>query len=228
MPSIESTATTTADLRTAIDLPQRLAAALGAGIRGATARVRMSPELSYGRHAGPAPYTARRAAVTLLLFRRAGRWHIPLTERPPTLARHAGQISLPGGAIDPGESSRDTALRELAEELGLSANVTILGQLADCYIFASDFLVTPWLTATTDDPTWTPHDCEVQSIIELPLETLLDDTAIGRTAIKRGLLTFRAPCINIGNARVWGATSAILGELADVLRVLMHSNNTTK
>ena len=61
---------------------------------------RMSPQLSYGRHAGPAPCTARAAAVLLMLFRRRGRWHLPLTERPKTLPHHGGQISLPGGAIE--------------------------------------------------------------------------------------------------------------------------------
>ena len=106
----------------------------------------MSPELSYGRHAGPAPHTARHAAVVLLLFRRDGRWHLPLTERPDTLAHHAGQISLPGGAVDAGESSTEAALRELDEELGFNAPVEVLGQLADCYVFASDFLVTPWVS----------------------------------------------------------------------------------
>ena len=91
------------------------------GHQAALPRSRMSPELSYGRHAGPAPHTARSAAVVLLLFRRAGRWHLPLTERPLTLAHHAGQISLPGGAVDHGESSIEAARRELKEELGFDA-----------------------------------------------------------------------------------------------------------
>jgi 8-oxo-dGTP pyrophosphatase MutT (NUDIX family) len=210
------------NLQIATDLPERLAAALSDG--GGGARVRMSPELSYGRHAGPAPHTARHAAVIVLLYRRGGVWHIPLTERPITLTKHGGQISLPGGSIDPGESSEQTALRELAEELGITSSVEILGRLADCYIYASDFLVTPWVATTTDDPTWTPHDREVQSIIELPLEMLFDATSIGLTTIHRGLLTFRAPCINIGPACVWGATSVILNELADVLHQLIHNS----
>jgi 8-oxo-dGTP pyrophosphatase MutT (NUDIX family) len=200
------------------DLPEQIATALRHGSRGAAARVRMSPELSYGRHAGPAPHTARHAAVIALLYRRTGRWHIPLTERSATLTKHAGQISLPGGSIDPGEFSSQTALRELAEELGITTNVHLLGRLADCYIYASDFLVTPWVAATADEPVWRPHDREVQSIIELPLETLLDEKSIGRYTITRGPLTFRAPCINIGPACIWGATSVILSELADVIR----------
>ncbi len=208
--------------QTAADLPERIAELLREGHRGSAARVRMSPELSYGRHAGPAPYTARHAAVIVLLYRRAGHWHMPLTERPQTLAHHGGQISLPGGSIEPGESSSQTALRELAEELGVAEQVYIVGRLADCYVYASDFLVTPWVAATTDDPVWRPHGSEVQSIIELPLETLLDESAIGRMTIERGPLTFRAPCIRVGEACIWGATSVILGELADVLRQSIH------
>lgn len=207
-------------LSTHNSLAELVETALHRGSRGDAARIRMSPELSYGRHAGPAPYTARHAAVMILLFRRGGRWHLPLTERPITLSKHAGQISLPGGSVDPGESSSQTALRELAEELGADTNIHILGRLADCYIYASDFLVTPWVATTIEDPFWRPHDREVQSIIELPVESLLDTTIVGRTTINRGPLTFHAPCINVGNACVWGATSVILCELADVLRNL--------
>lgn len=205
------------------DLPARLITALAEGPGGAAARVRMSPELSYGRHAGPAPESARHAAVIVLLFRRDGRWHLPLTERPLSLTRHGGQISLPGGSVDPGESSDQTALRELGEELGIHSDVEILGRLADCYIYASDFLVTPWVAVTGDDPVWRPHDREVQSIVELPLEKLFDKTVLGRTTIQRGLLQFHAPCINIGAVCVWGATSVILSEFADVLRDLIKS-----
>jgi 8-oxo-dGTP pyrophosphatase MutT (NUDIX family) len=202
------------------DLPARLADALRAGDRGAAARVRMSPELGYGRHAGPAPHDARHAAVILLLFQRNGRWHIPLTERPQTLTRHGGQMSLPGGSIDAGETSEQAALRELHEELGVETHVQILGRLADCYIYASNFLVTPWLATIPSDPKWKPHDREVQRIVELPLEMLLDDEVIGRTTIVRGPLRFHAPCIQFESACVWGATSVILCELADIVRQL--------
>jgi 8-oxo-dGTP pyrophosphatase MutT (NUDIX family) len=211
----------------AIDLPERLAAALAEGRRGGQARVRMSPELSYGRHAGPAPATARQAAVILLLFRRdhpaggARRWHVPLTERPATLARHAGQISLPGGSVEAGEASSQAALRELREELGIDRGIDILGRLADCYVFASDFLVTPWVAAATFEPQWRPHRSEVQGVVELPLDTLLDERHISRMTIERGPLVFHAPCIQVNSTCIWGATSVILAELADVLRICL-------
>jgi 8-oxo-dGTP pyrophosphatase MutT (NUDIX family) len=184
----------------------------------------MSPELGYGRHAGPAPQTARAAAVVLLLFRRDGRWHLPLTERPLTLAHHAGQISLPGGAVDPGETSIEAGLRELNEELGFAAPNLLVGQLAECYVFASDFHITPWVIASFEPHTdWQPHPGEVQSVVELPLEVLLDEQAIGSVTIERGPLVFHAPCIRVGQARVWGATCIILSELAGVLRYLLET-----
>src|SRR5262245_5387182 len=144
MRSMSSTVSKIESLAAAADLPQRLAAALrlprpqeeGRGEGGLQlGHLSMAPELSYGRHRGPAPYTARAAAVVLLLFRRGGRWHIPLTERPATLAHHAGQISLPGGAVDAGESSNDAAIRELNEELGYDEPIEVLGRLSDCYVF---------------------------------------------------------------------------------------------
>jgi 8-oxo-dGTP pyrophosphatase MutT (NUDIX family) len=216
-----------AALVTADDLPERLKTALGSGHRGGLCRCRMSPQLSYGRHAGPAPHTARAAAVLLLLFRRdqsaggAKRWHLPLTERPATLAHHGGQISLPGGAVEKDEASHSAALRELQEELGIDRDVKILGRLADSYVFASDFLITPWLAVTDFEPQWRPDPREVQSVVEMPLEVLLDDRSIGRLTIERGPLMFHAPCLRVGQARVWGATSVILSELADVLRHLL-------
>jgi 8-oxo-dGTP pyrophosphatase MutT (NUDIX family) len=206
-------------LVTSDDFPNRLDVGMRNHHRRARRPSPMSPEMSYGRHAGPAPYTARCAAVAILLFRRDGRWHLPLTERPATLARHGGQISLPGGVIDAGESSIAAVQRELHEELGVCETHLEIGRLSDCYVFASDFLVTPWILATNEPKIcWRPHDREVQSVVELPLEVLLDKRATGRTTIERGPLVFNAPCLTFGTACIWGATAVILSELADVIR----------
>jgi len=180
----------------------------------------MSPQLGYGRHAGPSPHSARDAAVMLLLFRRSGRWHLPLTERPNTLLHHAGQISLPGGSVEVGESSQTGAERELREELGFAGDVDVLGRLSECYVFASDFLITPWVAAEEIEPRWRPQADEVQRVVELPLDVLLSEHSIGRLTIERGPLMFHAPCYRLGEVRIWGATSIILSELADLLKSL--------
>lgn len=208
--------------RIALDenLPVRLAQALAARPRWAAARRRMSPELSYGRHAGPPPADARQAAVVVLLFRRGDDWRLPLTERPATLSRHGGQISLPGGVVEPGESSSDAALRELAEELGIVGRVKLLGRLPECYVFASNFVVTPWVAATAFEPTWQPHDDEVCRVVELPLAALFDSASYDHQVIERGPLLFHAPCVRIEQACIWGATGIILEELTNVVQAL--------
>jgi 8-oxo-dGTP pyrophosphatase MutT (NUDIX family) len=186
---------------------------------------RMAPELSYGRHAGPAPATARSAAVVLLLFRRDGQWHVPLTQRPANLLRHGGQISLPGGRIEVGESSEAAALRELTEELGISAPATMLGQLPDRYVYASDYVVTPHVAVTTLSIEWKPDAHEVERVVELPLSALLDSSSIGRMTLQRGPLVFHAPCFVFGDDRVWGATAIILAELVDTIHLAFNSSS---
>jgi 8-oxo-dGTP pyrophosphatase MutT (NUDIX family) len=205
-------------LSSAGDLPVRLIAVMPQHWQSRNDFGRQfAPELSYGRHFGPAPDSARTAAVIVLLLRRSGRWHIPLTQRPDHL-RHGGQISLPGGIVEPGESSADAALRELAEELGTRASCDIIGQLHDTYVYASNFLITPWLAATSHNVTWTPQQGEVGRVLELPLNVLLDQKSVGRMTIERGPMTFRAPCFCFEQDCIWGATAIILAELAELIR----------
>lgn len=216
------TASTIDALATAADLPERLVAARRTGRVVRASRRRFAPELSYGRHFGPAPATARHAAVVVLLFPRDDRWYFPLTVRPEQLVRHAGQISLPGGAVEPGESSADAAQRELAEELGVDRGVSLLATLDESYVYASDFRVTPWLAVVRQTPHWRPHGDEVQRILELPIDALLDDHCKGTITVQRGPLVFAAPCIRWQNHAIWGATAIILAELAELLRSLAY------
>lgn len=195
----------------------RLTARLRQPLPGHAAQRRFEPELAFGRHAGPAPASARSAAVTLLMYPRDGAWHVPLTLRPAELPHHAGQVSLPGGNLLPGEESAVAALRELEEELGVSPNdVTILGRLTDLYLFTTDFLIVPWIGAARQRPEFRPNPREVAELLEVPLTVLVDPAARQVRRQQRKGVAFGSPGIVWQEHFIWGATSMILAELAEV------------
>jgi 8-oxo-dGTP pyrophosphatase MutT (NUDIX family) len=204
--------------RAGLDLPTRLGEVLAAPLAGRAAHARYEPELAFGRHGGPVPRSARAAAVAILLYERAGIWRLPLTVRPPHLANHGGQISLPGGLVEPGESTAAAALRELEEELGVAADaIAVVGSLSPLYLYVTDFVITPHLAVAAGVPQFRPNADEVAEVIDLPVGTLLDDSTPRRVERRVRGLRFSAPALCLGGHEVWGATAMILAELADVL-----------
>jgi 8-oxo-dGTP pyrophosphatase MutT (NUDIX family) len=203
------------------DLPSQLAARLQSPLPGWTAQAHYQPELSFGRHLGPAHPGARLAAVLILLYPRedqfnplGDQWHIPLIVRSAHMPDHAGQVSLPGGVIEPGETSRQAALREYAEELGATVDgIRILGQLSELYLFASNFQITPWVGAIGAPPHWNPNRDEVDTLLEIPLAHLMDPANTQHIERKQRGLGFSAPCFCWQSQRIWGATSMVLAEL---------------
>jgi 8-oxo-dGTP pyrophosphatase MutT (NUDIX family) len=180
-------------------------------------RFRFVPQLSYGRHRGPAPSDSRPAAVALLLYPRNGRWCIPFTLRPRTMSTHAGQISLPGGATDPGESAMACVVRELQEEIGVAPEqVRVLGSLSPTYVYGSGFLVRPFVLLAAQTPTFQLNPEEVEELLEIPVSQLFDPARYGRLWIVRRMLRFETPCISHEHHRIWGATLKVLGEFLDL------------
>jgi 8-oxo-dGTP pyrophosphatase MutT (NUDIX family) len=161
----------------------------------------------------------REGGVLALLYPVEGQAHIVLTVRSETLRNHAGQISLPGGRMDPGEDAVQTALREAWEELGIVAEeLDVLGALSEMYIPPSNFCLTPVVAATHRRPDFTPHDAEVAALIEVPLDLLADPATIQEETRFIAGEERRVPYFLIDSHKVWGATAMILAELVVLWR----------
>jgi len=165
---------------------------------------------------GPAPIRRepRIGAVLLLAYPRDGVPHVVFTERTHTLSDHRGQISLPGGSRDPGDASlAATALREADEELGIDPDrVHVLGRLDDVYVYVSNFLITPYVGALDDEPTFRANPAEVARIIEVPLARLREpDMLHEEDWLVRGELR-RVQIYQHGPHQIWGATARVIQE----------------
>jgi 8-oxo-dGTP pyrophosphatase MutT (NUDIX family) len=156
--------------------------------------------------------------VTILFYPVSGAWHIPLTLRPEHLHDHGGQISLPGGRLEEGETFVEAACRELQEEIAVAASqIDILGSLCPTYVYASNYRVDPILACARTRPPFRRDPREVVEIIQLPVAHLLDPANHGRHEVRQGAICFTAPHIALGSLRIWGATGLILGELIALL-----------
>lgn len=185
------------------------------------------PELSYGRHRGPAPPNARLAAVAVTLFQAGGNWFIPLTLRPKSLQHHGGQVCFPGGRVESGETTLEAALREFHEELGVPARVQHpCGELSTQYVYASRNLVHPIVAIIEEPAPWDPDPSEVEQVISLPLSVLADRRhqvlVTQQRRVESGAksidhFTFRAPAYEFEDHLIWGATALILDQLAQIL-----------
>jgi 8-oxo-dGTP pyrophosphatase MutT (NUDIX family) len=191
-----------------------------ARLPGIDAQLRMAPQPRGGWKPGFAPDQARPAAALLLLFPVAGHAAILLTKRAPDLPNHAGQVSLPGGAVDPGESIENAALREAEEEVGLArADVRVIGRLTPLHIPVSGFVLHPVVGVAADRPVMRPEPGEVERLIEAPVGCLLDPRRHHRVHRARDGYEFEMPYFELGGEQVWGATAMVLAEFAAVLGV---------
>ncbi len=171
----------------------------------------------------PIPDMPRRdAAVLILIYPEAdGDPYLVLTERSPGGHRHAGQISLPGGAIDALDAdAAATALREAAEEVGLDpvqAGVTIAGVLPLADVRVSGFLVAPVVAFAERPPQLAPDGYEVASVFGAPLAAFIKGAPIEIVTAERDGYTLRYGAYRVGEHLVWGATAMILGRLGAFL-----------
>lgn len=161
----------------------------------------------------------KNSSVLLALFVEKGELFACLIKRPEHMKHHAGQIALPGGRIEKGESAVDTALRETHEEIGIKAEqIEILGTLSELYVEVSQFLIQPIVGWLAEKPNFRINKNEVEKMFLFPL--LNYKNQFENTNIKTAVGTLNVPCIKFEGEIIWGATAMILSEFYDVLEEL--------
>lgn len=152
------------------------------------------------------------------MFPLGGHAHIVLTLRADTLGRHSGQISLPGGVIEPGEAYEHAALREAHEEIAVAAGeVRILGALSPIDIPVSGFRLHPIVGVSDNRPAFAPADGEVARILDVAVDDLMAPGAVVSTARERDGQLLTVPAFRVAGVEIWGATAMVLAEFLVVL-----------
>ncbi len=154
----------------------------------------------------------------LLLYPRDGQVTVLLTVRAGHLPQHSGQVSLPGGMVEPGETLTDAALREAYEEVGIDpAAVTVRGTLTPIHIPVSGFTLHPIVGTTPVRPNLKAEKDEVARVLEIALVDVIDPTRHRRTHRVRDGADIEVPYFDLDGETVWGATAMVLAEFATML-----------
>ena len=164
------------------------------------------------------PPACKRAGVLILLYPLDGQLCFPLTKRPESVEYHKGQISLPGGSQENGETLCQTALREAQEEVGVNAAcVEVIGQLSQLYVPPSNFCIQPFVGYAAHRPSFQVEAVEVAELIEAPLDALLDPATVRVEDWDLRGGVWSIPFFQFGLHKVWGATAMILSEFVAML-----------
>jgi 8-oxo-dGTP pyrophosphatase MutT (NUDIX family) len=193
---------------------ERLRVALGARPPGVAPVADIAPE-----HVPPGGF--HRAAVLVALHEKDGAPHVLLTRRTAHLSRHPGQISFPGGRLDPEEDHLAAALREAREEIALEpARAELLGRLSEVLVLTSAFRLTPWVASVPYPYPYAAAPHEVDEILHVPLAALLTPGAHRTERREAYGRIVDVHYFTVGELTIWGATARILAELVTVWRTL--------
>lgn len=197
--------------------------AIAAPLPGLQAQLLMAPQPPRSWPVGFDPSRIRHAAGLVLLYPEQTHTAIVLTERAHTLQRHRGQVSLPGGAIEPNETVEAAALREAHEEIGLDpATLEAIGALTPIDIPISGFRLHPVAAIAASLPRLNPHGGEVARVLHIDLDHLMEAERVVWRTLERPAGATRAvtisyPAFAVDGVEIWGATAMVLAELLALL-----------
>ena len=163
------------------------------------------------RPAKHVPVDGAREAAVLIPIVNASEPTLLFTQRTETLSSHRGQISFPGGAIDPTDDSPVTAaLREAHEEIGLFPDlVEVLGELDSLHTFVSGYVVTPVVGWLHSPPKLRPNPSEVAEVLEVPVADLVEEIR-AEPGFSHNGRTFPTEAWVWNDRVIWGVTARIV------------------
>jgi 8-oxo-dGTP pyrophosphatase MutT (NUDIX family) len=157
----------------------------------------------------------KESAVVFPIYQREGIWTTVFIQRPDGQGVHSNQLAFPGGKIEENESSKQAALRETFEEIGIpQSQIELAGQLTEIYIPPSHFVVQPFIGLLPENPYFNGNPDEVIELIEFPLtEFLKSDIIIEREVfIPKYNRTMVAKAFDVKGKILWGATAMMVQE----------------
>jgi 8-oxo-dGTP pyrophosphatase MutT (NUDIX family) len=203
-------------------LIEKLKIRLQSELPGTDAQFKMAPKIRFPldqftiQQNNPRP-----SSILILLYPVEENLHTVLIHRNEYEGMHSNQVSFPGGKKDHTDNNaEETALRETKEELGIDiSKVEVLGKLTDFYIQPSNFIVCPYVGFMENRPDFNPDPGEVQSLIEVSLNTLLDDNTVKTKMIRlANNMELETPYYDADGQVVWGATAMMMSEFITVLK----------
>jgi 8-oxo-dGTP pyrophosphatase MutT (NUDIX family) len=177
-------------------------------------------DLETGERRGRVPppgADSRQAAVLVPVLAEPEGLRLVYTVRKADLQDHAGQISFPGGSMDPSDGSLlETALREAEEEIDLSRDlVEVVGELEEMYIPPSNFRVSPFVGLLPPGAEMVIAPDEVEEIFTVSLNELMAPETFRRALWRRDGRDYEVPVFSVEGSRreIWGATAAMTAAL---------------
>ena len=182
------------------------------------ADLRSALRASLEQDPAPTPAPGDRLAAVLAPFVENPEPSLVFTVRSGDLSRHAGEISFPGGLQDPGETLRQTAVREAFEEIGLDPETTeLVGALPSVHTTVSGILVVPFVGMLEAPPAFVVSDAEIDEVLTFGVIRLAEVERMVEIA-RDGRRFWRGYAYELDGYTIWGATGWMLHALLEIVR----------